>query len=222
MRKTICIAIGICLVGVGFYFFQSSQPAGSQVNSPIKPADETGEAASSHANVKARPRPTKGDASEVTSAPLAPIKKIVHQPSDFTKGELENTIVTDGLQLGTNPTFLSRLKPYRFFGIYISPEEQAGTAFDRVTPNCDLLPANESEMTFEFRTKPVNADWTVWEEVAITNFNQPFMLEAPATSWQYRLTFYANDPANSPKVRNVSMISQEAQHDPAYSANNTN
>jgi len=214
MKKAVGIFVAAaCLILSLFYFLtlrpevssDSSNPSSSQ-NLTKSTVDQTSENNSTGA--KRWTRAAKGDA-----APVAMGTRIVsHKPADFENGSPENAIVTDGLQMGNNPAFVSRVLPYKTFGLYISPEESYAELFDVIVPKVEATSPEGSDLTFEFRTRPPGRDWTVWEEVTDDRLNQPFHLDAPAAAWQYRITFYANDSASSPKVLGVKMETQAAKN----------
>lgn len=220
MKKTFYIVLGLALLGGAFYFLTRSPQASDQATADQNASDSS-QAGVNRKNSDEKSRhkfwtkAEKGDASLVES----PRRTVTHQAPDFTKGEMENMTVTDGLAMGNDPSFSPHFNPnYKMFGVYISPEEGAVKPFDRVIPKYDAtVPAN-AELTFAFRTRTADTDWTVWQEVAANQLNQPMMLDNPATSVQYRLMLFGNDSASGPKVRSVSLTTQTAVEN--FSANN--
>lgn len=135
----------------------------------------------------------------------AAARQTTHAAGDFARGDLQNLRLKDGLEMGDDPAFVPRFAPFQRFGLYVSPEEPASESFDALTVDVGAMVPKGSRLTFEFRTKSPEADWTEWQELSAEAWSKPWPLSARASSWQYRLYFFADDPANSPKVRRVSV-----------------
>ncbi|MDB6027058.1 MAG: hypothetical protein JWM68_3281 [Verrucomicrobiales bacterium] len=206
MKNTKLVVVALALVVVGIYFWQrpvQKNLPGNKIETP-EASIEREDAVSG----KSWKRAATQTQAEPASARI-PVA-VVHQATDFIKGESANTVVTDGLQMGGEARFKPRLFPYKLFGIYISPEEQSADVFDTVIPSCKSTTVEGTKLTFELRTKSREGDWSVWQEVSTNQLEKPFLVNSPALNWQYRLTFYADDPAQSPKVSSVSILTSTA------------
>jgi hypothetical protein len=196
LKTTTKILLGAGVVLVIAYFWRPAETLPSAINQTTATQVPRPEHFS---EPKIRGRAPKPNAPEGASRP---VHSETHGLAEFKKGELQNTLVGDGLQMGTDATYAPRLRPFKIFGIYTSPEQRPGESFDTVTPSYDGWRPEGSELTFEFRTRPEAEEWSTWREVSVLDL--PLKCQ-PANAWQYRLTFYANDPSNSPKVHTVTM-----------------
>jgi hypothetical protein len=130
---------------------------------------------------------------------------ITHQAADFARGEQDNVVVKDGLQMGDDPTFVYELEPGKVFGVYLSPEEKALEPFDTFIASSEVTTPENSVLNWAFRIKLESGDWSDWRELSAAELNQPVRLGDLASSWQYRLSFYANSAAASPHVHRVTV-----------------
>jgi hypothetical protein len=214
MKRLSGMALVVCLIAVAVYFF--TRPSTTSVDS--KKVSEQGETAVqgtsastpqpaiTRQNVKSKP----GDASEKPAAD-SPYKKTTHDAALFTLGDLQNLKIEHGaLQLGGDASFAPRLEPYRMFGIYVSPEQPSPEIFDAVIPSLESGSQTDGKVIFEFRTQSDAGAWSPWHEVEDKELKQTVMLEEPGKAWQYRLRIFANDPANGPKVRGVSLTTRRS------------
>ncbi|HEU5123648.1 MAG TPA: hypothetical protein VFW05_06250 [Verrucomicrobiae bacterium] len=128
---------------------------------------------------------------------------ITNRVTDFVEGDHQNTVVTDCLRMGNDERFLCQAGPFRYFGIYTSPEKETSEPIGALVLDLKYTQAAESDLGFEYRIKNGRGEWLDWREVA--NFNAPILLECSAHGWQYRLIFYANDFVNSPRVASVAV-----------------
>ena len=210
----LCLGVVIALV----LFLRSSKPAQTTPPHTEKQTAEVEATQNASATHRSRPRTAKGDASQIASD-----REIVDTPAEFARGEMQNLAIVDGaMQLGNDATYVPRFKPYKMFGIYVSPERTISEPIDTVTPNFDVTPFENNEVTLEFRTKSADGNWSTWQEMT-QEPNKPMRLEQPAVGWQYRLNLFANEPNNSPKVRSVSLTGKNFQVTPdpgvAFSSN---
>jgi hypothetical protein len=216
MRKFIPLALATCVIAAAIFFLTSNRqidpgPEGQDSrHEDVQPAIANAPTAAE----KIRTLRSRGDraapaSTAETSAGEARARSITHQAEEFGRGERENVIVTDGIQMGDNTGFVSRISPYRFFGVFLSSEERAGV-FDTIVPGYVATAPDDNELLFEFRTEKAPGAWTVWQEVEPGQLDQSIPLEEPAIGWQYRLTFHANAPSNSPKVYRVTMATHKA------------
>jgi hypothetical protein len=215
MKKAVLIVAVLVAAGVGYFIFQSNSSTTAQSAKSATTAGTTsgisaGKTAEGNAE-KHRPRATAGDAAEKIIPSSGKAKVTTHQAVDFNKGQLQNTILNDGLQIGSDASFAPRWAPYKMFGIYTSPDDVVMEPFEALVPDCDLTGELGNTVTFEFRTRPADGDWTVWQEVTTADLGKPVYLSAPAVSWQYRINIYANEAANSPKVRGITITTGSAQ-----------
>ena len=134
---------------------------------------------------------------------------VEHKAADFMSGSLENMAVTDGLQMGTDPSYAPRLKPYKMFGVYVSPEQTTAAPFHALIPEIQSTQGKDSEVTFEFRSRLQNGQWTTWQEVDPKLMNTPVMTEDPSEAWQYRVTFFANDPKDAPAITSIKVAARQ-------------
>ncbi len=133
---------------------------------------------------------------------------VTHTATDFGKGESSNLIVTDnGLQIGTDTRPTTFPTPYKLYGVYHSPEIIT-EPFSTIIPSYQATIPTESSMTFSIRTRSSKGTWSTWQDVNAPD--QPLTLETPAMGWQYRLMFHANDSANSPRMQNVTLTTQDS------------
>ncbi len=220
MKRVVGFVIFLCAVIAVFLIFSSSHKESVAPKNESVSSSPDGTKTIAETSAKARPHAVKADA----SAQLPP-GMIAHSASDFEKGEMQNLKIVDGaLQLGDDASFTPRFKPqYKTFGLYVSPEQSVGEDFDIIAPNFDVTPFEDNEVTFEFRTRSADGEWSTWYELTKEPGTQ-MSIEKAGAAWQYRLTFFANDPVKSPKVRSVSMTSKrrEVQPDPGanFSASN--
>lgn len=204
------LIVGACLVFGLFYFKTSSSRESSPGNSSpgqtdARPAEIEQSAPGGHARTWTRA--TKGDAS-TGNDPNTHL--VVQQKKDFTSGDMQNVVVDGVMQMGNDGSFLCRTRPdFRYFGVFVSGEGIAAAPFDTVVPGMAFDPGSEGEVTLEFRTRRADSDWTIWEEVTPPKMNQPFSLESESIAWQYRVTFYANNPPRGPQVQNVTMATRK-------------
>lgn len=200
-KKWVLLALaGLALVmGLArFTSIRSSQPA----NNARSDASATVETSTHDSRPRAlRTRANPGDASR---------KVIAHRAADFAHGEHNNVRVKDGLQMGDDPTFVYQLEPGGLFGVYLSPEEKTLEPFDTLIVTHDVTTPESSSLECAFRIKPEGADWSDWEEISAAKLNKPVLLGTSALSWQYRLTFRASSAAASPRVRGVTVTTQQS------------
>ena len=71
----------------------------------------------------------------------------------------------------------------------------------------DAFRVARKDLLIEFRTRSADNAWSAWVPLTKEPGTQ-MRLENGAVAWQYRLTFFANDPAKSPQVRSVSMTAK--------------
>jgi hypothetical protein len=214
MKRLSGIALVVCLVAVGIYFFTRPSTSSVEPKTSTTPTDSTvkdssataGQTVISKVGLKSKP----GDASQKPPVD-SPYKDTKHEGADFTAGDLQNLKIENGaLQLGGDASFAPRLEPYKMFGIYVSPEQNAPEIFDAVIPDFQNGAKTDGKVIFEFRTQSPNDVWSPWHEVEDAERKQTVMLEEPGKAWQYRLRIFANDPANGPKVRGVSVTTRRS------------
>ncbi|EEF58562.1 hypothetical protein [Pedosphaera parvula] len=233
--KKISVLVLILGFVVGFKYFSKRQPeSAKQVNiqeatpelnervNPVKHkssrqngAPESGELTP----VVATPTPTP--ATEVVAvAQKQPVSTVItNTAADFAKGETNNVILSNGLmQLGDDATPTTFQSNYKLFGIFHSLPQDLPAPIDRVFPNYQATIPDGGSLMFAFRTRSADGNWSTWTEVNPDQLNEPFMLESPGVSLQYKLSLFGNDAATSPKIASVLMGTQTAA-EPAESPN---
>lgn len=207
------IVAALCLI-LGLIYFVTRTPKdqpeanGSGISQTDSDSSQSGDHSSSRVRTRVRTA-TPGDAS-LGSDPRNEV--FTQQGAEFERGDMQNVVVTtEGMQMGDTRTFISRVNPnYKLFGVYVSQEEFVSQSFDTIVPTMNVAPGANSEVTLEVRTRPIDSEWTVWEEVTKENLGQPITLGMTAAVWQYRLTFYANDSASSAKVQKVTIATRKS------------
>lgn len=163
--------------------------------------------------VAARPARTSESAvsPNQSSPPVIPEEITVHVSSDFSRGELSNLVSGGVLRMGDGRGFGPRgAPPDQKFGVYISPEQEALQHFDEIIAESEAVIPEGSELAFEFRTRGAGGDWSVWQRIEPNQMSRPVPLASPAQAWQYRLTFFAGDPAMSPRVDSIAFATRPA------------
>jgi hypothetical protein len=222
MKKALAIVFGLSLL-VGIFVFKNRDSNTSATVADSKNSASVAATPTTEENrmAKLAPKATKGDA----SGGFKEKRPIVHTGVDFAFGENQNLEIVNGvMQLGNDAKFAPRLMPYKIFGIHVSQEIPSDTPIDYVVPELQSSRGEQSELTFEIRSKSADGTWSVWQEVQ-QDSKKPVQLEAPSVSWQYRLTFYANDPAQGPKVQRISAMPDQTKISPdpeaTFSASNS-
>lgn len=224
MKKSLFLVIPLCLVA-GFVFFTTRQPK------PVKqgePEQTTKQAIAHTGSVQARPEPKHHEIAvqpkEVVSAPVAtatepvvaarkmPVRTVItNTVADFSKGETNNVILSNGaLRLGDDATPTTFQNKYKLFGLFHSLPEDLSAPIDRVFPNYQATIPDGGALMFAFRTRSADGRWSTWNEVNPDQLNQPFMLEDPAVTVQYKFMLFGNDTASSPQITSVLMGTQTA------------
>lgn len=133
----------------------------------------------------------------------------IHVGKDFERGEFSNVLFQGTLRMGDDPSFVPRGAPSgQRFGVFISPEEEANQLFDQVVVSPEATIPEGSELSMEIRTRTAGGDWSVWRRMKSDRMSAAIGIGAPADAWQYRLTFYSNDPANGPEVASVAIATR--------------
>ncbi|EEF57401.1 hypothetical protein [Pedosphaera parvula] len=144
---------------------------------------------------------TQGDAGQKETGD----KTIIHTSTDFAKGQFDNTAVDGSIHLGNDTTPTTFQSKFKLFGLFHSLPEDIPATFDMVTPSYKGTIPEGSALEFSFRTRSPEGNWSTWTEIDAESLGKPVMLDAPALSLQYKLTFFANDSASSPQITSVTM-----------------
>lgn len=140
----------------------------------------------------------------------------VHLLSDFLQGDLSNLVAADSLRLGDERGFPPRgAPPGQRHGVYVSPEQEAAEEFDILVTEAEAALPDGSELVFEFRTRPANGEWSVWQRIEPNEMSRPLGLTRPAASWQYRLTLFAEEHSEGPAVHSVAFATRPTVQVPA-------
>src|SRR5688500_3004691 len=99
---------------------------------------------------------------------------------------------------GDETIFVSSLRADCRYGIYTSPEQKPEKGFDSVVLNVDATVPEDSMLSVEFRSKSEEDAWSEWRELSMVQLNELVLTDLPSKSMQYRVTFYASNPAASP------------------------
>ncbi|MDB6123948.1 MAG: hypothetical protein JWQ71_2941 [Pedosphaera sp.] len=212
MKKIFAILI-VCIAVGGIYFFvrakvsekQNVQQSERQVfakNITEKPGAEP--TLPTAVAVKPVAPPVSAPPTDASPKPTAS-KPITHTAADFVKGEFDNIVLNNALHLGNDATPTTFQNKYKLYGLFHSLPEDLSTTFNKVIPSYQGTIPEGGALGFWIRTRTSDGTWSTWIEVGAENMNQPIMLESPATSWQYRLTFFANDTATSPNITSVTV-----------------
>jgi hypothetical protein len=224
MKKIFAILVVCIVAGFIYHFVQSRNvaetpapklPNAAQAITQQRPTEQE-QLSNSPAEKPATVSPTP---SAVAAAPLAtgtPVlvgsapresgsKPITHTATDFVKGEFDNIVLNDALHLGNDTTPTTFQSKYKLYGLFHSLPEDLPTTFNKVIPSYQGTIPEGGELGFWIRTRTADGIWSTWTEVGTEHLNQPIMLERPATSWQYRLTFFANDTVSSPRITGVTV-----------------
>ncbi|MGI8965335.1 MAG: hypothetical protein ACR2H1_04510 [Limisphaerales bacterium] len=223
MKKFLIILVCCVIVGVIYFVIRSPKVSSSTAQSD-KTKTEPASQPSTISSLRERLAKSKSHTDSATNSPLVagqtaspqPRKEVVtHTAVDFGKGESSNLIVTDnGLQIGNDTRPTTFPTPYKIYGVYHSPEIVT-EPFSTIIPSYQATIPTESAMTFSIRTRSSAGTWSTWQDVSAPD--QPLTLETSAIGWQYRLMFHANDSANSPRIQNVTLTTQNLP----LAANNT-
>lgn len=183
-------------------FFKHREPAVADV-----PSDPNSTTAAASPGQEARDHETVRDQRPPASFPE---EITVHVSADFRLGDLSNLVSdADVLRMGDGQGFGPRGAPQgQRFGLYISPEQEANQSFDEVIAQSEAVVPEGSELAFEFRTRTAGGNWSVWQRIAPNEMSQPVEVGAPADAWQYRLTFFADDPSLGPQVGSVAFATR--------------
>lgn len=150
----------------------------------------------------------------VNAASTTPIDSIpdeitVHVSADFRHGSHSNVLVDGGLRMANEDEYVPRgAPPDQKYGVYLSPEQEALQSFDELILQSEARVPEESELAFEFRTRAVDGDWSVWRRIEPNQMSQPIAVGSPANAWQYRLTFFAQESAPGPEVESVAFVTR--------------
>jgi hypothetical protein len=223
MKKSLFLVFLLCLVA-GFVFFSSRQKPVKQ-GEPEQTAEPViAHTGSVHTRLEPRHRENVIQPKEVVSAPAAPAAEpvvaarkmplrevITNTVAEFSRGETNNVILSGGtLRLGDDATPTTFQNKYKLFGLFHSLPEDLPAPIDRVFPNYEATIPDGGALMFAFRTRSADGRWSTWNEVNPDQLNQPFMLEDPAVSVQYKFMLFGNDTASSPQITSVFMGTQTA------------
>jgi hypothetical protein len=121
----------------------------------------------------------------------------------FYHGTMSNLVLKEGrLSLGDDTTPTTFNNGYQLFGVYTSSEHHTRNAFQKVRFGYRGNVPSGSALICEIRTE-AGGTWSGWQEVEADQLGKLISVDSSATSWQYRLSFFANDKASSPSIQSV-------------------
>ena len=123
----------------------------------------------------------------------------------FGTGELQNVALVDGaLRLAGDESFEAHADPpFRFFGVYTSPEVTAGEPFDAIRLASEASSPTGTGISLEVRVRSASGKWSQWQ--GVEPGAQAFSLPSRGVAAQYRATLLAEQAGLSPTLREVRM-----------------
>jgi hypothetical protein len=127
---------------------------------------------------------------------------LIQRVSDFKSKNLENlTVDGDRLQLGSDATDETPLEPYKFFGVYTSPEFEFLEPCDSIVGHCASEQNSGTKLTAEFRVASVVGEWSEWEDLQSSDNAKP--RSRPIKFLQYRLTLSGQNFGDGLRFENI-------------------